>query len=228
MFSRLEKTREPCTWSASTWTNICESLKAGDRLSRPISHLLPSPLPCHSRTWPSALFLPVKSIETPGSRLREDAIERNNGAEGIYSVVDKQDCAVIVPIDGDHIWLVEQFRYTIGERALELPQGGWAQDNVDPEESGTRRTARRDRPDRGPHDGVAVDVDRLWLRRQRQHIFVAEELVAGPHQRDPEESRYGGSSGCPSPPSSRSSEMARFATCVRFAGPAIGFGESRG
>jgi ADP-ribose pyrophosphatase len=53
----------------------------------------------------------------PWLRLREDAIERNNGAPGIYSVVDKQDCAVILPIDGDHIWLVEQFRYTIGPRA---------------------------------------------------------------------------------------------------------------
>ena len=40
----------------------------------------------------------------PWLRLREDAIERNNGAPGIYSVVDKQDCAIILPIDGDHIW----------------------------------------------------------------------------------------------------------------------------
>jgi ADP-ribose pyrophosphatase len=56
-------------------------------------------------------------------RVREDAIERNNGAHGIYGVVDKQDCAIILPIDGDHIWLVEQFRYTIGERALELAAG---------------------------------------------------------------------------------------------------------
>ena len=65
--------------------------------------------------------------------LREDAIERSNGTHGIYGVVDKPDGAVILPIDGDHIWLVEQFRYTVGERALELPQGAWASDNVDPE-----------------------------------------------------------------------------------------------
>ena len=79
--------------------------------------------------------LSTKEIyRNPWLSVREDAIERSNGAHGIYSVVDKQDCAIILPIDGDHIWCVEQFRYTIGERALELPQGGWEVDNPDPEE----------------------------------------------------------------------------------------------
>jgi len=36
--------------------------------------------------------------------------------------VDKDDCAIILPIDNGRVWLVEQFRYTIQERALELPQ----------------------------------------------------------------------------------------------------------
>ncbi len=67
-------------------------------------------------------------------RLREDRILRSNGKEGIYSVVDKDDCAIILPIEDGRVWLVEQFRYTIQERALELPQGGWETDSVDPEE----------------------------------------------------------------------------------------------
>src|SRR6201987_4641959 len=70
----------------------------------------------------------------PWLRLREDQIERNNGTNGIYGVVDKDDCAVIIPIDGDMIYLVEQFRYTIQERALELPQGGWEMEIDDPED----------------------------------------------------------------------------------------------
>ena len=32
-------------------------------------------------------------------RLREDRILRSNGKEGIYSVVDKDDCAIILPIE---------------------------------------------------------------------------------------------------------------------------------
>ena len=56
--------------------------------------------------------------------LREDQIERSNGTHGIYGVVDKHDCAAILPIDGNHIWPVEQYRYTIGERALVSQIGG--------------------------------------------------------------------------------------------------------
>src|SRR5579872_2461927 len=67
-------------------------------------------------------------------RLREDRILRSNGKEGIYSVVDKHDCAIIIPIQDDKVWLVEQFRYTIQERALELPQGGWEREITNPEE----------------------------------------------------------------------------------------------
>jgi ADP-ribose pyrophosphatase len=124
----------------------------------------------------------------PWLRMREDQIERANGARGIYSVVDKQDCAVILPIDGDHIWLVEQFRYTIGERALELPQGGWEADNVDPEE-----LARGElREETGLLAGRMTALPWMWIAygfaRQRQFIFVAENLKQGPHDRDPEES----------------------------------------
>jgi ADP-ribose pyrophosphatase len=124
----------------------------------------------------------------PWLRLREDAIERGNGAQGIYSVVDKQDCAIILPIDGDHIWLVEQYRYTIGERALELPQGGWEADNVDPE-----ALARGElKEETGLTAGRMTELPWMWIAygfvRQRQHVFVAEELVPGPHERDEEES----------------------------------------
>ena len=65
-------------------------------------------------------------------RLREDEILRSNGKKGIYGVVDKDDAAIILPIDGGQVWLVEQFRYTIQERALELPQGGWEMEVENP------------------------------------------------------------------------------------------------
>ena len=76
----------------------------------------------------------VRSITTLSSRevyrnhwmrLREDEILRSNGQKGIYGVVEKDDAAIILPVDQGRVWLVEQFRYTIQERALELPQGGW-------------------------------------------------------------------------------------------------------
>lgn len=57
--------------------------------------------------------------------VREDRIERPSGKEGIYGVVDKPDCAVIIALDGQNIHLVQQFRYSVGDRFWELPQGAW-------------------------------------------------------------------------------------------------------
>jgi ADP-ribose pyrophosphatase len=56
-------------------------------------------------------------------RVREDAVERQDGAPGIYGVVEKADFAVIVPLDNGFIHLVEQYRYLVKGRYWELPQG---------------------------------------------------------------------------------------------------------
>jgi 8-oxo-dGTP pyrophosphatase MutT (NUDIX family) len=58
-------------------------------------------------------------------RLHEDRIERADGAPGLYAWVEKPPAAVIVPRDGDHVWLVEQHRHPVGRRFWELPQGAW-------------------------------------------------------------------------------------------------------
>ena len=58
-------------------------------------------------------------------RLREDIIERANGAKGIYTVVEKNDFAVIIAIENSMLQLVTQYRHPIQERSLELPMGAW-------------------------------------------------------------------------------------------------------
>jgi 8-oxo-dGDP phosphatase len=55
--------------------------------------------------------------------LREDEIVRADGSKGIYGVVDKPPSALIVPFADDGFWLVEQYRYTVGGRYWEFPQG---------------------------------------------------------------------------------------------------------
>jgi ADP-ribose pyrophosphatase len=121
-------------------------------------------------------------------RLREDRILRSNGKEGIYSVVEKDDCAIILPIENGQVWLVEQFRYTIQERALELPQGGWETDNVDPEE-----LARGElKEETGLHAAEMVYLGFLWIAygfcRQKQHVFLAKGLTM--KQCDPDDEEH--------------------------------------
>ena len=120
-------------------------------------------------------------------RLREDEILRSNGEKGIYGVVEKHDCAIILPIEDERIWLVEQFRYTIQERALELPQGGWEREIQNPEE-----LARGElKEELGLKAARMTHLGTLWIAygflRQRMHVFVATGLTATENDRDAEE-----------------------------------------
>src|ERR1700736_5982121 len=87
-------------------------------------------------------------------RVREDAIRRRDGSEGIYGVVEKPDFVVIVPVEEDGgVHLVEQYRYPVRGRYWELPQGalGAATGNR-PAGGGERRITRGDRPVRRQDD----------------------------------------------------------------------------
>lgn len=123
----------------------------------------------------------------PWLRVREDQIKRSNGARGIYGVVEKDDCAVILPIEGDTIYMVEQFRYTIGRRALELPQGGWEMADVNPEE-----LARGElREETGLVATSMEHLGTMWVAygftNQKQHVFLATGLSHVGTDPDPEE-----------------------------------------
>jgi len=120
-------------------------------------------------------------------RLREDQIERSNGAHGIYSVVEKDDCAIIIPLEGDTLYLIEQFRYTIQQRALELPQGGWETADVNPEE-----LARGElREETGLIAASMIQLGAMWVAygfaRQKMHVFLATGLTLAGTDPDPEE-----------------------------------------
>ena len=120
-------------------------------------------------------------------RVREDEILRSNGERGIYGVVEKRDAAIILPIDRGRVWLVEQFRYTIQERALELPQGGWEMEVENPED-----LARGELKEEMGLDAAQMTcLGTLWIAygftRQRQHVFLATGLSQTERDPDAEE-----------------------------------------
>ena len=137
-----------------------------------------------------------RSIETLASRevyrnrwmrVREDEILRSNGQRGIYGVVEKDESAIIIPVDGERVWLVEQFRYTIGERAMELPQGGWERAIEDAEE-----LARGElKEETGLHAEQMTKLGTQWIAygftRQLQHVYLATGLSERETDRDDEE-----------------------------------------
>lgn len=121
-------------------------------------------------------------------RLREDAIVRPDGVPGIYSVVERADFAAIVAVEAGQIYLVEQFRYPVGGRYWELPQGAWEDDpSKSPEE-----VARGElREETGLVAGQMQQVGSLFIAyglcTQRCNVFLATALTQHGQQLDAEE-----------------------------------------
>ncbi len=119
--------------------------------------------------------------------MREDRIQRSNGAEGIYGVVDKEDCAIVIPLDGDHVYLVEQFRYTVQQRLLEFPQGGWETKDVNPEELARGELKEETGLIADKMQFLGTTYVAYGYANQKMHIFLATRLTHGDTDPDPEE-----------------------------------------
>lgn len=63
--------------------------------------------------------------ENPWISIREDQVVRPDGEPGIYGVVHYKNAAVgVLPVQDDHIYLVGQYRYPLGQYSWEIPEGG--------------------------------------------------------------------------------------------------------
>ena len=58
-------------------------------------------------------------------RVHEDRLERPDGEPGLYAWIEKSPAALVVPLGDEYVWLIEQYRHTVGERFWEFPQGAW-------------------------------------------------------------------------------------------------------
>mgnify|MGYP002073291262 CR=1 FL=1 len=139
----------------------------------------------------------VDSIRAVGTReiyrnnwltVREDDIRRPDGTSGIYAVVDKPTYALVIPRDGDRFHLVEQFRYPIGMRRWEFPQGtAPGRADLDAGELAVREL----REETGLVAAAMTEIGLLdvapGMSSQRGRVFLATGITEGPHEREHEE-----------------------------------------
>jgi 8-oxo-dGDP phosphatase len=120
--------------------------------------------------------------------LREDDIRRPDGSPGIYSVVDKQTYALVMPYDGRRFRLVEQFRYPLGARRWEFPQGT-APDLADVEP--TELAAQELQEETGLRATSFEALGQLdtapGMSSQRGWVFLATGISEGEPDREHEE-----------------------------------------
>jgi 8-oxo-dGTP pyrophosphatase MutT (NUDIX family) len=120
--------------------------------------------------------------------VREDAIRRPDGSDGIYGVIDKPHYALVMPWDGERFMLVEQFRYPLGLRRWEFPQGT-APNLADPDP--TELAARELREETGLKAETIEELGMLdvapGMSSQRGRVFLATGLTQGTPERELEE-----------------------------------------
>jgi 8-oxo-dGDP phosphatase len=120
--------------------------------------------------------------------VREDDIRRSDGSTGIYGVVDKPDYALVIAVRDDEVHLVEQFRYPLGMRRWEFPQGT-APNRADSQPADL--AARELREETGLRAGLLTQIGLLdvapGMSSQRGRVFLATGLTDGRPERELEE-----------------------------------------
>jgi 8-oxo-dGTP pyrophosphatase MutT (NUDIX family) len=113
-------------------------------------------------------------------RVREDETLLPDGAPGIYAVIEKPPAAVVVAREGDELWLVEQYRHTVGARFWELPMGAW-EDAPDADAEALARGELAE--ETGLRAGRMERLGRLYfaygVMSQPFDVWLATELTAG-------------------------------------------------
>jgi len=123
--------------------------------------------------------------QSPWMTVREDRVARSDGTTGTYGVVDKADFALVIPSQPGGFWLVEQYRYPIGRRAWEFPQGSWA---GDPAGDQAALAMSELREETGLAAGELVHLGHLYgaygFCSQGFDVFLATNLVVGEPRRE--------------------------------------------
>ncbi|MFI5778312.1 NUDIX domain-containing protein [Nocardia sp. NPDC051570] len=124
----------------------------------------------------------------PWMEVREDNVRRSDGSPGIFGVVHCPDFVMLVPMDGDRLHLVEQYRYAQRRRCWEFPAGTLPERAVgDPLELAHREL----REETGLRAGRLIRLGAVdtapGCMAQRGEIFLATELTEGEPDREPEE-----------------------------------------
>jgi ADP-ribose pyrophosphatase len=121
-----------------------------------------------------------------------DTVRDPDGRIHVRDIVDHPGAIAVVPIDGDDVYLVRQFRHAAGRALLEIPAG--TRDRLgDGTLEAPDATARRELAEEtGFHAGSWRHLGSFWtapgFASEEMHLYLARELtpVAG-HTPDPDE-----------------------------------------
>lgn len=127
--------------------------------------------------------------KNPWIEVFEDTVIRPDKKRGIYGVVKPTTCLTIVPVTKhQEIYLVGQWRYTVGKYSWEIPSGG-----MEPGEKNPRMAALRElKEETGLHAKKLTLLGHFYLANgivnQNCIVYMATELTkATDIKKDPTE-----------------------------------------
>jgi 8-oxo-dGTP pyrophosphatase MutT (NUDIX family) len=119
--------------------------------------------------------------------VRVDRVLRPDGSQGTYELIDKKDFVVIIPRIDDLFYLVEQYRYAVGAKSWEFPQGG-CDDEIDLETCAKKELEE----ELGLKALSLVSLGNLWMATgnstQGCEVFLVEDVIPGKQRLEESES----------------------------------------
>ena len=126
--------------------------------------------------------------ENPWMSVTEDDVQRRDGSIGQYGVVHSRDFVLVIPFDGERYHLVEQYRYPVGARLWEFPQGSVAGgEDLPPEDLAAIELAEETGLRAGHLERLGFLHHGYGRSTNGFHVFYATGLTAGPAEREVEE-----------------------------------------
>lgn len=118
--------------------------------------------------------------------MHEDEVLWPGGVTDVYSFVERDDYALVLPREGEGFWLVEQYRYPVRRRAWEFPAGSWPHGAAGGDAVALARAELRE--ETGVRAGRLQHLGRLdeayGFVAQAVDVFLAEDLEHGEHERE--------------------------------------------
>lgn len=140
----------------------------------------------HENPW--KLLASTTVYENAWIRVEDHAVLDPSGGRGQYGkVCFKSRAIAVAPIDStDHIYLVGQYRYTLGSYSWELPMGG-APPGEDALVAGQRELREETGLEAKRWQHLLTLHTSNSITDEIGHVFVARELTPGPAAPDPTE-----------------------------------------
>jgi 8-oxo-dGTP pyrophosphatase MutT (NUDIX family) len=119
--------------------------------------------------------------------VRVDRVLRPDGSQGTYELIDKKDFVIMIPQIENRFYLVEQYRYAVGSKSWEFPQGGC--DDVIDLETCARKELEEEL---GLKALNLVSLGNLWVAvgnsTQGCEVFLVENVITGEQMLEESES----------------------------------------